>query len=278
MTAVTTGGNRPTDGAAPPPDPFATPAPGSRPSRPRLLSHVGRWGRARRHLPAGALRVLDVGCAFGYGSAAILAGGPPQRTVVGVESDPDHLATGRRDFPWITILDGDAEALPVPDGCADAVLLLDVLEHLADPGHALDEARRALGPGGTVIVSVPHRGALHRLDALNAYTALRRRRPTWPPLDPATGSAGGMHRHFRAGELQALLTPGFQIETVTRTGLGLEELIMLTALVVLARRGRRRLPEPVKLLHLLVYILDDLIPWGPLGYNLTIRAKKAPGS
>ena len=58
------------------------------PTRPRILSYVGRWGRARRWLPEDALRVLDIGCSFAYGSAAIQAGGPEGRVVVGVERDP----------------------------------------------------------------------------------------------------------------------------------------------------------------------------------------------
>jgi SAM-dependent methyltransferase len=252
-------------------DPFAAPAPARAPapSRRRLLSYLGRWGRARRRLPPDALKVLDVGCAFGYGSAAIAAAGPADRIVVGVERDPAHLAGARRDYPWMTIVEGDAEDLPVPDGCADAVLLLDVIEHLADPGRAIDEARRALRAGGTLIVSVPHRGALHRIDALNVYSALRRRRPAWPPLEPATGSAGGLHRHFRVAELAALLEPAFAIERSARTGLGLEEFVYLLALLARVPRRRERVPQRVLFLHLFVYLFDDVFRWGPLGYSLT---------
>src|ERR1700733_2701359 len=85
------------------PDPFVTATSEAIPRRPRLLSYVGRWGRARRWLPADALRVLDVGCSFGYGSAAIAAARPAGRIVVGVERDPEHLARAARDFPWIQI-------------------------------------------------------------------------------------------------------------------------------------------------------------------------------
>jgi SAM-dependent methyltransferase len=256
------------------PDPFATPAGASAPRRPRLLSHLGRWGRARRWLGPGALRILDVGCAFGYGSAAIAAGAARGRTVVGVENNSEHLEPAQRDFPWIKVIDGNAERLPVRDGCADAVLLLDVIEHLADPSHAISEARRVLRPGGTVIVSVPHRGLLHRLDALNVYSALRRRRPSWPPLEPATGSAGGVHRHFRVRDLRALMEPQFEVRRMTRTGLGLEELVYLAALLARVPSGRERVRRPILILHLLLYLLDDAVAWGPLGYNLTMLAQR----
>lgn len=256
-----------------PADPFAAPPPAPAPTRPRLLSYVGRWGRARRWLPDDALRVLDVGCSFAYGSAAIQAGGPPGRVVVGIERDPEHLADAARRFPWIRVLDADAAALPLPDGCADAVTMLDVLEHLPEPELALAELRRVLRPGGTLVVSVPHRGLLHRLDALNVYEALRRRRPSWPPLEAATESGGHEHRHFRVRELEALLAPHFTVDRVARTGLGLQELVHLLLLLLRVPLKAEKVARSALPLHFVVYLLDDLVPWGPLGYHLTVRAR-----
>ena len=253
-------------------DPFAAPPGAPAPRRPRLLSYAGRWGRARRWLPPEAYRVLDVGCSYGYGSAAMMAGGPAGRTVVGVERDPEAVAAAQHEYPWLTILSADAGALPVPDACADALLVLDVIEHLADPAEAIAEARRALRPGGTLILSVPHRGPLGGLDALNAYDRLRRRRPSWPPLEPATGSASGVHRHFTRGGIEALLTPAFHVDRIARTGLGLAEIVYFSSLVARVPSGRERVPQPAQLAHLLVYLLDDAVPWGPLGYTLTVRA------
>jgi len=43
----------------------------------------------------------------------------------------------------------------VPPGWADAVLLLDVIEHLDDDVAALETARRALRPGGLLVITVP---------------------------------------------------------------------------------------------------------------------------
>lgn len=252
-------------------DPFALRPAAGVVTRPRLLSHVGRWGRARRWLPAGALRILDVGCAFGYGAVAVAAGGPPGRVAVGVERDPEHIERARRLYPWLTILEGDAASLPVPDGCADAVLLLDVLEHLEDARPAVAEAHRVLRPGGVLVVSVPHRGPQLALDSLNLYRALRRRRPSWPPLEPATESADGIHRHYAVDEMRELLAPGFEVDRVQRSGLGLQEPVYLAGLVARVPRRTDQVGRLALTLHLILYLLDDLVPWGRLGYHLAVR-------
>jgi SAM-dependent methyltransferase len=239
------------------------------------VSYIGRWGRARRWLPPKALRVLDVGCCWGYGCAAIQARGPADRVVVGVECDREYLEYGRRRFPWITLLEGDAGRLPIPDQSVDAVLLLDVLEHLTSPERAIAEARRVLRGGGVFIASVPHRGALHWLDALNIYRALRRRRPSLPPLEPITESGGGPHRHFTVAELSELLGPSFVIDRVARTGLGLAELLYLPMLLVRAPLRTHRVPPVLQFGYHLAYLAEDLIPAGPLGYHATVRARLA---
>jgi SAM-dependent methyltransferase len=259
--------------AAAPVDPFALPPGAPAPRRPRLLSYVGRWGRARRWLPDDALRVLDIGCSFAYGCAAMQAGGPEGRAVVGVERDPEHLRGAQERFPWITVLDGDATELPVPDGVADAVTMLDIIEHIDRPELAIAEARRVVRDGGVLVASVPHRGLLHRVDALNVYEGLRRRRPHWPPLEAATESGGHEHRHFRVSELEALLRPHFEVDRVARTGLGLQELFHLALLVVRVPLRAERVTRALLPLHLVIYLFDDLLPLGRFGYHLTVRAR-----
>jgi SAM-dependent methyltransferase len=50
---------------------------------------------------------------------------------------------------------GSAEALPLPDAAADAVLFLNSLHHVGDLDAALAEAARVLRPGGVVYVQEP---------------------------------------------------------------------------------------------------------------------------
>jgi SAM-dependent methyltransferase len=247
---------------------------GELPGRPRLLSYVGRWGRARRWLPADAKRVLDVGCAWGYGSVAIAARAPRDRTIVGVERDPDLLARAREAFPGLPMIDADAADLPLPDSSVDALLLLDVIEHLDRPGSVLEEAHRVLRPGGVLVVSVPHRGPTRWLDALNVYAELRRRRPSWPPLEAGVvATEGEHHRHFAAAELRSMLEPGFAVERIARTGVGLQELVHLAIIALRVPLRAPRLARALMPAHFFAYVLDDMLPTGPLGYHLAVRAR-----
>ena len=249
-------------------------SPADRPGdRPRLLSHVGRWGRARRWLPEAARTVVDVGSAFGYGTAALTGTGRSRRRVIGVEPDPAHIREAARRYPWVPVLQGDAAALPFDDSSVDAVVMLDVLEHLPEPRDALAEAHRVLRPDGVIVISVPHRGLLAPLDPLNLYPALRRRFPSWDPLEPADESGTGTHQHFSVSEIQQLLGSRFVVDRTSRTGVGVTELVHLALLVtfkgLLHWRGAYRALLP---LHLLVYLVDDVIPAGRWGYYLTVRA------
>ncbi|MGE3175745.1 MAG: class I SAM-dependent methyltransferase [Planctomycetota bacterium] len=55
----------------------------------------------------------------------------------------------------------DAGALPLASGCADAVLLGEVVEHLLDPHKALREAARVLVPGGMLLATAPFLFRVH---------------------------------------------------------------------------------------------------------------------
>lgn len=190
-----------------------------------------------------------------------------------MERDPGLLEKARIRYPWLRVMPGDANELPVADAIADAVLLLDVVEHIARPERALSEAARVLRPGGVVIVTVPHRGLLRWLDALNLYAAARRRWPSLPALE-ATTENGGPHRHFTASELADLLGPAFAVDRVARTGLGTQELATIAMIVVGVGLRARFLVAALMPVHLILGTLDDLLPTGRLAYNLAVRARR----
>ena len=58
--------------------------------------------------------------------------------------------------PRLTLVQGDAMALPFEDDSFDHVVCSEVLEHLADDLKAVRELYRVLKPGGTLVVTVPN--------------------------------------------------------------------------------------------------------------------------
>ena len=242
-----------------------------------------RWDRAAAWLPPDALRVLDDGAAFGFGTARV-AVAVRRRAVrhgrrglmVGMEYDAGYVARAQRSYPTIQFVQGSADRLPFADGAFDALLLLDVLEHLPADVDALAEAWRVLRPSGALIVSVPHRGPLAPLDALNVYAALREQVPILPPLDP-TERGFPAHRHYSVAELRHALGARFRIDRLTRTGLGLSEPINLMLLLLCRGLLRSdRLYGALRFAYFGLHLLEDCVPTGRWGYSVTFRATRVP--
>ena len=87
------------------------------------------------------------------GLAAVLA--PFVARVIAVDRSEEMLSAGRRRLEGATNVElraGDLEHLPVSDGELDVAVLSLVLHYVVDPRDALAEARRALKPGGRILV------------------------------------------------------------------------------------------------------------------------------
>jgi len=98
--------------------------------------------------------VLDAGVGEGYG-AAMLA--KSAASVVGIDIEPDVIEHAAAAYPSVRFQTGDLLALPFPDASFDAVVSLQVIEHLQRPREFVSECARVLRPNGVLVLSTPNR-------------------------------------------------------------------------------------------------------------------------
>lgn len=182
------------------------------------------WFVARRRLALGLLsrwidkvespRILDLGCGTGVVISELRTWSRP------VGLDMSQLALGfcaKRGLDALAI--GDGTAMPFRAAAFDAMIGLDVFEHIEDDQKAFAEALRVLRPGGVLVLSVP------------AFRFL------WGPHDVA------LH-HFRRYTVrqvrERLKAAGFEVEKASYS------VFLLFPLVVLWRLIEKRKKGPAK--------------------------------
>lgn len=118
----------------------------------------------------GAARVLDLGCGEGALGRAVAAAFEDAPDVVGMDASATMLAA----VPP-PVVHADATALPFRDNVFDAVVVVNVLDHLSDPLPTIRAAHRVLRAGGVLVA-----GAISRFDSPE-LAAVWRPKPT--PFD-----------------------------------------------------------------------------------------------
>jgi len=110
-----------------------------------------QWRDAiRRHLnPMPGMTVVDIGA--GTGAFAATFNDWFGLSILAVEPSAAMRAQIPR-RPGIRVLEGDAIALPLPDGSADGAWLSTVIHHIPDLEAAAREIRRVLRPGAPVLI------------------------------------------------------------------------------------------------------------------------------
>lgn len=142
-------------------------------------------------------RILDVGCGDGFHLGLLRDFGSASWRLVGV--DPDQRATSRAQANGFDAHLGTVESADLGDASFDLVLLIQTIEHVADPGAVLRRIRTLLRPGGRLLVVTDNTGSLD-------FTIFKRRH--W----------GGYHfpRHwhlFNEGALRRLASAsGLEVE------------------------------------------------------------------
>ncbi len=150
-------------------------------------------------LPPGS-RVLEIGVGTGLSLAAY----PRHCHVVGLDRSADMLKHAQRKIErlrgkHIELLEGDALALPFAAGSFDYVMVFHVITVVPDHALLLDEARRVLKPGGTVVVINHFRSASRWLNDFEKRLEPVSKRWGWTTLEvgEATAHLGDPHLHAR---------------------------------------------------------------------------------
>ncbi len=173
------------------------------------------------------------------------------------------------------------ERLPFADAEFDALVVVDMLEHVADDRPFATELARVLRPGGTLVVNTP-----------NLKRSLLRR------LRLALGQTDEKHGHLRPGytapELRTLLGDRFVLECHRTYSRFFSELIDICINWGVERLGKKasakglvvtggdvakhgKMFRAYSLIYPLVWLVsrfDALIPWTS-GYMLVARALRA---
>jgi 2-polyprenyl-6-hydroxyphenyl methylase / 3-demethylubiquinone-9 3-methyltransferase len=149
-----------------------------------------RWVRTLKNLVPGRLAwfdrqidwqnktVLDLGCAGGFMAEALAARGAH---VTGIDPAEGAIAAARTHAKAqglrIGYDVGVGEALPYDNASFDAVVCVDVLEHVADLHKVMAEVARSLRPGGLFLFDTINRNPLARLATVTVAEDLLRLLP-----------------------------------------------------------------------------------------------------
>jgi SAM-dependent methyltransferase len=109
----------------------------------------------RRHLRnKSSPAILEIGCSSGFMLKAIVAAFP-SAFIMGADVVRAPLLRLAEELPTVPLLRFDLLRCPLPPGVFDAIVILNVLEHIEEDVAAMKQLNRLLKPGGVVIAEVP---------------------------------------------------------------------------------------------------------------------------
>jgi ubiquinone/menaquinone biosynthesis C-methylase UbiE len=115
---------------------------------------IAQLKRGLRRLGRSAPIILEVGCSSGFLLREMRAQ-VPQAMLIGSDFIAGPLEALHRAMPDLPLLQFDLVQCPLPDASIDAVVALNVLEHVEDHEGALRQIFRILRPGGVAVIEVP---------------------------------------------------------------------------------------------------------------------------
>ena len=177
-------------------------------SQSEWLSRLGRANNYNRWVfksiePYLCGNALEIGCGTGTFSA-LIAGAVEHLTAIDISQEFIDTARQRHtEVPNLTLLKADATD-DLPDHKFDPIVMLDVLEHIADDAVILTSLKNKLAPGGRIVLKVP---AIPRLfNSLDAAVG-HFRRYDQNTLTLAAHSAGFVVRYCQSFNIAGI--PGW---------------------------------------------------------------------
>jgi len=191
-------------------------------------------------LPPGA-HVADLGCGSGVFTELLRRRGYQS---VGLDISSKLVALGRRKYPGLELIEGDAENLPFESASLDGVLLSGLVHHFPDPRRLAIEVKRVLKNGGRFVAFDPNR--------MNPFMWLYRDRAS--PFYSSIGVTENERPILAWRVAEVFHSEGFRVQTDYLAGLAYR--------YVASRRTRALLP---------VYnFIDNVV------FNLTIMRPLRP--
>lgn len=120
--------------------------------------------------PAGAKRILDVGCGLGQFSRMLAKSASEEAVVVGIERDEQQIAMARNlaeadhEDQLMDLRQGEVSRFPLAQnewGSFDLAHGRFILEHVPNPQAVVDQMIQALKPGGKIVLADDDHADLH---------------------------------------------------------------------------------------------------------------------
>jgi SAM-dependent methyltransferase len=216
----------------------------------------------KRYASGAAPIILEVGCSSGF-LLQDLQRALPNALLIGSDCVRGPLENLAQRLPGVPLLQFDMVDCPLPSDSVDVVVLLNVLEHIADHGGAVRHIHRILKPGGVAVIEVP--AGPHLYDVYDKLL-LHHRRYTLSGLRELLDNAGLSVVH--ASGLGALVYPGFWfVKRRNRRYLTASEAVQKAVVARSIRKTARN-----HLLEGLMWLEDRLRPLLPLPFGIRCLA------
>lgn len=210
-------------------------------------------------------RLLDIGCANGS-ITLLLKEALKAEEVFGVELSLQGVEEARQRGIKAYQLDLDKEKLLFPDNFFDAVFAGEVIEHLFNPDHLLEEIHRVLKTNGFAVITTPNLAAWH-----NRIVILL---GCQPYLSSSTSTIYNVGKLFVNGSIPGGAEGGTHIRAFTLRGL--KELLQIHHFRVKRFTGAfiisSFLPPPLSLIASLLSRVLSIFP--SLACILIVEVKK----